>query len=187
VSGTRRGGVSDQLAISAAELIAAAEASGHLPRGGAYGAIELPDPQAGACCIGSAVMGPQYCTCWEPVHDLEQQEINPGEPGERKVMCRDCAYRPGSPERAGDERYRGDEEFLAAIVQAGEKFWCHQGMRRVVKLRHPSGAEVTIGTDHYDPPKGGAVPFKADGAPGDLCAGWSARRARYLAKAGGRG
>lgn len=181
--GERRGNISGELAIGVQEMIRAVEASGHLPRGGPYGAIELPDPTGGACCIGSAAMGPQYCTCWEQVYDLEQQEIRPGEPGTRKALCADCAYRPGSPERSGDERYNGDEEFLAAIVQTGEKFWCHQGLRRVVKLRHPSCAEVAIETDHYDPPKDDAIPFKADGTPGDLCAGWAAQRARYLRQA----
>lgn len=180
----RRGNISGPLAISVQAVIEAAVSAGHLPKGGVYGAIELPDPVNGACCTGSAVMGPQYCTCWEQVYDLEQQDIIPGGPAPaRKTLCGDCAYRPGSPERAGDQRYNGDGEFLARIAQTGETFWCHQGLRRAVKLRHPSGAEMVIETDHYDPPKAGGVPFKADGTPGDICAGWSAHRARYLKRA----
>jgi hypothetical protein len=175
-----RGNISDPLATGVQELIQAATSGGHLPAGGVYGAIEMPDPVNGACCIGSAAMGAQYCTCWEPVYDLAQQQAKPGATAARKTMCGDCAYRPGSPERNGDERYNGDAGFLAAIAQTGDIFWCHQGMRRVVKLRHPSGAEVVISTDHYDPPKDGGVPFKADGTPGDICAGWSAHRARHL-------
>lgn len=181
----RRGNVSEPLAACVQETVRALEAGGCLPAGGPYGSVVLPDPEHGGCCMGSAAMGPQYCTCWEPVYDLDQQDIRPGEAAARKGMCRDCAYRKGSPERSGDERYSGDEEFLAAIAQTGEKFWCHQGMRKVVKLRHPSGAEVVIGTDHYDPPKDDGVPFKADGTPGDLCAGWTAHRARYLRQAAG--
>jgi hypothetical protein len=180
----RRGNISDPLAISVQAVIEAAMSAGHLPKGGVYGAIEMPDPVNGACCIGSAAMGPQYCTCWEPVYDLEQHDITPGKPASaRSTLCGDCAYRPGSPERSGDERYIGDPEFLAQIAQTGDIFWCHQGLRRVVKLRHPSGAEVVIETDHYDPPKDGGVPFKADGTPGDICAGWSAHRARHLKRA----
>jgi len=181
------GNISDPLAIGVQELIQAATSAGHLPAGGVYGATEMPDPVNGTCCIGSAAMGAQYCTCWEPVYDLEQQEIQPGAAAARKSMCGDCAYRPGSPERSGDERYNGDGEFLAAIAQTGDIFWCHQGMRRTVKLRHPSGAEVVISTDHYDPPKDAGVPFKADGTPSDICAGWSAHRARYLRHAAGDG
>lgn len=178
----RREGVDETLAIVAEEVIRAAEAAGHLPKGGPYGTITLPDPALGACCIGSAVMGPQYCTCWEQVFDVDQAEVRPGEAVARKSMCGDCAYRPGSPERGGDERYNGDQEFLDDIVLRGDAFWCHQGMRKVVRLRHPSGAEVVIETDHYEPPKDGAVPYKADGSPGDICGGWAARRSHTLTR-----
>ena len=182
--GERRGNLCGEVTAGVQELVRAAEIAGHLPAGGPYGNITLPDPVDGACCIGAAAMGPQYCTCWTPVYDLEQQPAVPANPAARGSMCADCAYKPGSPERSGDERYTGDEEFLAAIVQTGEKFWCHQGLRRVVKLRHPSGAEVVIETDHYDPLKDSGVPYKADGTPGDLCGGWSARRAALLRREG---
>jgi hypothetical protein len=170
-----------------AAVVEAATMDGRLPPGGVYGNIPLPDAGEGGCCMGSAAMGAQWCTCWETVYDLDQKPVRPGEAVARKTPCHDCAYRAGSPERSGDERYTGDEDFLARIVRTGEKFWCHQGLRRAVKLRHPSGAEVVIETDHYDPPKNGAVPHKADGTPGDLCAGWAARRAKYLSQETGRG
>lgn len=144
---------------------------------------DLPDT-GGSCCWGVVVYGPQRCTCWEPVYDLEQASPDPEaarwlaagiEPSTRRRMCGDCAYRPGSPERSGDETYAGDPEFLEHIAGAGERFWCHQGMRRPVLWRHPSGIEIPGHPGAYRPPKVGGVPYKADGTPGDLCAGWAAR------------
>lgn len=178
--GERRGTVSDELEVAVAVAIDAAEESGILPRGGIYGTLAMPDPVNGACCDGSAVKGPQYCTCWAPVFDMEQQVVRPGERGQRAGLCHDCAYRPGSPERSGDERYNGDQAFLDRIVAAGEPFHCHQGIRRVVKLVHPSGAEVEVPPGDYRPPQVAGVPYKADGSPGDLCAGWAARRLKHV-------
>ena len=31
---------------------------------------------------------------------------------------------------------------LAELVEKGEPFYCHQGMRKIVKWQHPVGAEV---------------------------------------------
>ena len=174
--------VSGGHAAAIAAAIDAAEEAGLLPHGGVYGTLVMPDPVDGACCMGAAVKGPQYCTCWEPVYDLGQQEPRLGEPGQRGALCADCAYRAGSPERAGDERYNGDQEFLNRIVATGERFFCHQGVRRGVKLVHPSGAEVEVGPGDYQPPIVGGVPYKADGSPGELCAGWAARRRHHLAQ-----
>ena len=140
----------------------------------------MPDPAFGACCDGSASMGPQYCTCWAPDFDLEQQAVRPGERGQRDAPCSDCAYRAGSPERSGDERYNGDAEFLDRIVETGEPFHCHVGIRRAVKLVHPSGAEVELHPGDYRPPVAAGVPYKADGSPGELCAGWAARRLKFV-------
>jgi hypothetical protein len=180
-----RGAVSDEAAAVIAAVIEQAEAAGSIPCGGLYGAIKMPDPVRGACCAGSAVKGPQYCTCWVHEYDQEQQEPRPGEPGRRPAMCGDCAYRPASPEHAGDQRFQGDARFLQEIVAKGQKFWCHQGMRRVARLVHPSGAVVDLTeTGHtvdYQPPITGGVPYKADGSPGELCAGWAGRRRGYLA------
>lgn len=166
-----------------AAAIDAAEEAGILPHGGVYGPIVVPDPVGGACCDGSAVKGPQYCLCWEPVFDAGQQPVIEGGPGRRAVACSDCAYKAGSPERQGDERYNGDPEFLNRIVATGERFYCHVGIRQAVKLVHPSGAEVdllAVAPGDYRPPIEDGIPYKADGTPGDLCAGWAARRAKRL-------
>ena len=176
----RRGTISTELAGVLAAAIGAAETSGILPCGGIYGTLVMPDPAFGACCDGSASMGPQYCTCWAPDFDLEQQAIRPGGKGLRGTLCSDCAYRPGSPERSGDERYNGDAEFLDRIVETGEPFHCHVGTRRAVKLVHPSGAVVDLHPGDYRPPVAAGVPYKADGSPGELCAGWAARRLKFV-------
>lgn len=171
------GGVSRDVMAAA---IAAAEEAGIIPCGGIWGQLVMPDPTGGACCIGCAVNGPQYCTCWVPVLEPVQQPVRAGEPGRRTSPCHDCAYRKGSPERRGDERYKGDGAFLDRIAAAAERFWCHQGMRHAVKLVHPSGAEVSLlekdPPGDYRPPVIDGIPYKADGTPGDLCAGWDARR-----------
>lgn len=126
------------------------------------------------CCYGAAGMGRDRCTCWEPVYDLEQQPLEnggvpPAEPATRRKCCADCAYRNGSPERErGEELPRGPDK----------EFWCHQGMRRAVAYRHPeSGREVPAGDGDYQPPVGPrSRPFawRADGTPGERCAGWAA-------------
>lgn len=147
---------------------------------GALYTIEMPDAGRGACCDGSAFMGAQYCTCWTPVYDMPQQPVTRGEKGLRGELCHDCAYKPGSPERQGDPRYTGDGELLDGLVETGTSFFCHQGIRRIVKLAHPSGAEVEVPPGDYRPPIVDGVPYKADGTPGELCAGWAARRLHLL-------
>jgi hypothetical protein len=126
--------------------------------------------------------GPQACTCWSPIYDLKQQRtIAPGQkPRVRSTPCLDCAYRGNSPERRGDPAYAGDADELERLVQAGEPFYCHQGIRRPVRYRHPSGAEVAGHAASYDPPIVNGVPYRADGTPADLCAGWSARRLQVV-------
>ncbi len=100
----------------------------------------------------------------------------------RAAPCHDCAFRPGSPERSGDERYaHSGEGELAGIAAGRNPFVCHQGMRRVLRWRHPSGAVHEEPTpDRYDPPETryAAMPvvWKADGTPADLCAGHCAAR-----------
>ena len=184
----KRGAVGAEHAPIIAAAIDAAEIAGLLPHGGVYGTLVMPDPACGACCDGSAIKGPQYCTCWTPVYDLEQADPEPEfEPGTRCALCSGCAYKPGSPERSGDERYNGDAEFLSRIVVTGEPFFCHAGIRRAVKLAHPAGAEVEIPPGDYRPPVIDGVPYKADGSPGELCAGWAARRAKHLERGGSRG
>ena len=141
---------------------------------------DLPDAGEGACCMGAAVYGPRRCTCWEPVYDLDQQPVHPGEMGLRVKMCVDCAYRPNSPERRGEEGYQGDPESLDEMVATGDLFACHQGIRRPVAWRHPSGAEVPGHPAGYAPPLHDGKPYKADGSPADLCAGWAARRLKHM-------
>lgn len=152
---------------------------------------DFPD-LGGGCCWGADLYGPESCTaCWEPVYDLEQADPDPlavrllaggVTPVTRTAMCGDCAYRPGSPEKAGDPQHRGDAEFLEHIAQAGERFWCHQGMRRPLLYRHPSGAQVPGHPAAYKPPIVDGVPYQADGRPGELCAGWDARRRALAAR-----
>lgn len=151
-----------------------------------------PEPEGGwpeeieACCYGFVMDSWAGCTCWIPVFNTngqvptnEQQRrlLAMGiEPNTRDGMCPDCAYRPDSPEKTGDETYSGDPEFLDQIARDGQRFWCHQGMLLVTVWRHPSGLEVPGHAGAYCPPIVDGVPYKADGTPGDLCAGWTARR-----------
>lgn len=142
---------------------------------------DLPETPEPWCCEGAASMGPGRCTCWEPVYDLDQQEPRTQEPaGVRPEMCVDCAYRPGSPERRGEEDYKGDQDLLDALVVTGRPFWCHQGVRRPVKYRHPCGMEIEGHPAEYRPPLVAGRPYKADGSPSDLCGGWAARRLAHL-------
>ena len=94
-------------------------------------------------------------------------------------MCATCAYRPASPERRGEDGYAGDEDLLDELVATGSPFYCHQGIRKPVAWRHvPSGTEIPGHPGGYDPPILDAVPYKADGSPADLCAGWLLRRVK---------
>ena len=141
---------------------------------------DLPDAGEGACCMGAAVYGKDRCTCWEPIFDLEQQPLKPGEMGLRTRSCSDCAYRKNSPERRGADGYQGDPESLDEMVMTGSMFACHQGIRRPVKWVHPSGAEIPGHPAGYAPPLHDGKPYKADGTPADLCAGWAARRLKHM-------
>lgn len=134
------------------------------------------DETPGICCAGAAMFGARRCTCWEPVYDLEQQPLeNIPEnysPDTRSKCCHDCAYRHGSPERED-----GEEEWLHEITGDGSEFWCHQGVRRVIAFRHPDGRELPAGDGDYRPPVGPTdrpIVWRADGTPGERCAGWAA-------------
>lgn len=131
------------------------------------------------CCLGACQDGPMGCTCWEPEYDFDQTAPTAAEPATRLIMCSTCAYRPTSPERRGDPNYElSDDELPTGEVP----FWCHQGMRKPLRWRHPLGITVEATGDYYDPPMILAghqpVPYKADGTPGDRCAGWAAARRR---------
>ncbi len=92
------------------------------------------------CCYGTAMRGREAYTCWRPVYDLEQQPLQVGKPEPRPSMCGDCALRPNSPERGGDESYAnaGDDD-LEELVASGQRFYCHDGMRRRVRWSIPRG------------------------------------------------
>jgi hypothetical protein len=146
----------------------------------------LPEVGDGYCCAGAAERGREFCTCWETVYDRDQAEVQPGFPTVRAGgMCSDCAYRPGSPEKDADPEYGGDPATLEAWAEVGAPFHCHDGMRRRVELRHPAGAVVPGHPADYDPPIQAGVPYRADGQPGYLCAGWDARRRALAARDGG--
>jgi hypothetical protein len=135
------------------------------------------------------VYGPARCTCWEPVFDVDQAEPQLRELGgdsagnkipanvtTRHQRCGDCAFRRDSPERS--EVYT--EEELLCLAESGEPFWCHDGMRRPIAYRHSDLGDVPASPDDWQPPTAGGVPFRADGRPGLLCAGWAAETRRRL-------
>lgn len=139
------------------------------------------------CCVSAAKDGPAACICWEPVFDQEQSKPDLGavaaivlgtaQPPERERMCGDCAYRAGSPERTGRDEVDGDETLLDRLAASGERFWCHDGMRSPVAWRHPKGMRIpAVGDGDYQPVIVEGVPYRANGEPGLLCAGWAARR-----------
>jgi hypothetical protein len=145
------------------------------------------------CCIGVIERGPAACTCWRPVYDLDQTDPDPDtvialvlgteQPPTRHRMCEDCAYRPNSPERSGDERMAGDADELERLAATGTRFWCHDGMRRPIAWRHPLGMRIpAAGDGDYQPPIIEGIPWRADGSPGLLCAGWSARHRALTGK-----
>lgn len=65
-----------------------------------------PGVDGPGCCIGDAAKGPEHCTCWTPEWNAEQAEPvwppNPADLAPLPGMCGDCAFRPGSPERADE-------------------------------------------------------------------------------------
>lgn len=143
--------------------------------------VGLPDAGGGACCIGAAVYGPDRCTCWEPVHDLAQAVPDTAAAtGVRPRMCPDCAYRPGSPERAGDP------DAQEPPPPGGAPFHCHEGMRAITaRIHRPTGVRVpaaTIGGTpmEFDPPVVDGRPHLADGSPAPICAGWWAIDRHHL-------
>lgn len=142
---------------------------------------DYPDAGGGMCCMGAAARGPEHCTCWEAVYDQEQARlVQAGPMRQRKRMCSDCAFRPNSPERNGDERYAHSGEGGLDEVMSGT-FLCHAGMRRLLREVHPSGAEIEAMPGAYAP---GYPPRKADGSPPELCAGWAAEMKRREAARG---
>lgn len=127
------------------------------------------------CCMGAATSGPDSCTCWEVV-EWSDDQVDPDtsiEPAVRTKMCADCAFRPDSPERSGDERYTGGDGTLFEL----DNFWCHEGIRKPLRWRHRSGITIEVAdVDDYTPVIIDGVPYKADGTPGDRCAGHAAHQ-----------
>jgi hypothetical protein len=129
------------------------------------------------CCYG-ATSRLDSCTCWEPIWNREQQppqlpvQLTDLQP--RDWLCGDCAFRKDSPERSSEY----EEETLLGLAERGQPFWCHDGMRRPLEWRHPHGLTIAGDPADWQPPIVHAIPFRADGTPGLLCAGWAARAAR---------
>jgi hypothetical protein len=136
-----------------------------------------PDDEGAGCCWGS-VLDPRRCSCWTPIFEVGQQPPRPPTCAEelkaRPAMCGDCAFRPGSPERA--DEWTADALYDSA--RTGVPFWCHDGMRRPARWVHPDGRTVEGSPDDWQPTKVGNIPYRADGSPGLLCAGWAAVAAK---------
>lgn len=130
------------------------------------------------CCWGEAMNGPEHCTCWRPVFDVEQVPprlpVGAADIQARDGLCGDCAYRKGSPERADAWM----EEALLELPTSGQPFFCHDGMRRPLQWEHPDGRTVAGAPEDWQPPRVAGIPFRTDGRPGLLCGGWAARAAR---------
>jgi hypothetical protein len=134
-----------------------------------------PDDLNPACCWGS-LYDAAKCTCWSPVYDTTQAPpqtvTSPELLTAQKRMCHDCAYRPGSPERA--DEYLAEQ--LHTLPDAGTPFWCHEGMRRPAYWQHPDGRRVDAHPDDWHPAREGNFVYQADGSPALLCNGWMYRR-----------
>lgn len=145
-----------------------------------------PGDEDRICCMGAAAMG--RCTCWRTEYDVDQAEPRTDlEAATRDALCVDCACWPDSPERSGNEHVAHDEEALDHMVVTGQTFFCHQGMRRRVAEVHPDGTRLELGGHGFAPAEVDGVPYKADGTPADVCAGYARRRARYLRELEGDG
>lgn len=133
--------------------------------------MPAPDPLA-PCCYGSADSEDGTgCTCWTSVLDREAtRDVQEGPSPIRSVMCGDCAYRPGSPER---EEEGGDPPDYTLR----QPFYCHTGMPRAVGYRHPALGDAVVPAptdDDYRPMIRNGLAWQADGRPAVLCAGWAA-------------
>lgn len=141
------------------------------------------DQEVRGCCWGEVERGGSACTCWTPVYDVAQQVptavTGPYEAAAER--CADCAFRPGSPELSEDYM----AETLLGLAARGERFWCHQGMRRPLTWQHPDGRTIAGDPADWQPPidRTTGVPFRADGRPGLLCAGWAGQAAAVARQA----
>jgi hypothetical protein len=151
----------------------------HVEPGGRLWAAAHPEEnlrpvEAYLCCDAVAYYGPERCTCWVAVYDVEQATpipmTGPDDIAPQPRMCGDCAYRPSSPERS--EGF--SEAHLLTLPTTGQPFWCHQGSRRPVAYRHPTLGDIPADQSDYRPPVIDGVPYRTDGRPEQLCAGWAA-------------
>lgn len=137
--------------------------------------LYLPAPdKTDLCCWESIDSNGKECSCWEPIVWPEPtRKLQRGPAAIRPSMCGDCAYRPGSPERAAE----GGEQLDAA---PWDPFHCHDGMPKVVGFTHPKVPDVSFlaywvgDRDDYKPLQAGGRAWKADGSPAVLCGGWGA-------------
>jgi hypothetical protein len=140
-----------------------------------------PDAGETFCCMPALDGRPEDCTCWRPVYDVEQAPprpmAGPQDLQARPRMCGDCAFKPGSPERTDPLMV----ETLMELPSTRTPFWCHDGMRRPVRWEHPDGRTVAGDPADWHPAQLGRVPYRADGSPALLCAGWAALAARAVA------
>lgn len=135
------------------------------PRGPHLEGEDLDEGRFGFCCAGAAARGPQSCTCWTPIFDLEQAPPRTElEVETRPKECGDCAYKPGSPEREADPY---------ALMDL-PNFFCHRGIRRPKEWRHPDGRVRPGDPANYMPPIVAGIPYRADGRPAARCGGWAA-------------
>jgi hypothetical protein len=177
----------DALGVDVPDVVRSAAAGcGQGTTGAILFAMQNPDAAGVGCCYGEINGGLRGCYCWVPEYDVDQTTPRVGEirtpglkvrPGGR---CGDCAYRRDSPENA--EAFTA--ETLVSVAAAGEPFWCHDGMRRPARWRHPERDVVVEGdTADWRPPVVGQIPFRADGSPALLCAGWAAEGRRQERRA----
>lgn len=137
------------------------------------------------CCEVAVHQRAERCPCWVPVYSGKQAPPRPGLCDTRAERCADCACRPDSPEaqsyRDGVDRGMASSlDGVFDLAQRATPFFCHEGMRRIRGWYHPrSGRWLPQDSAHdYAPPMVGGVPFRRDGRPALVCAGWdSIRRA----------
>lgn len=135
-------------------------------------ALPAPDKDS-PCCWTAAETDGKACECWEEIYwPPPTPDILAGPMATRTRLCHDCAYRPGSPERAEE-----DGEQLDAVLY--QPFTCHQGMPVLVGYRHPQIDGLSMlarglhDRDNFGPVTRGAQAWKANGSPAELCAGWA--------------
>lgn len=139
------------------------------------------------CCWGSEINGLLGCTCWASEYDQDQQPaqpLPPEGPQTRPGKCADCACRYDSIERisyrdgtAVRSPFASSWEGVLDLAGKGKPFYCHDGMRKLLRKHHPNGAVKEEGEHSYSPPiPADGVPRKADGSAAFLCAGWAAIR-----------